>query len=169
MIEEKGQASTCVLAFIGIIGVLVADFTFWDVLFACALIYGTSFVLCLLGVALVNLYHGGKNYYEFVMGEEGVMHIANRKTFQKIERLMDAGAVIGTVTGDANMVGASLTGRSNTYAMKFSEVKKIYEHRANDYIEIYGELFNYNHIYAYPHQYDFVLGYIKAHCPQVIR
>lgn len=161
--------STCVLAFIGIIGVLVADFTFGDVLFACALIYGTSFVLCLLGVAFVNLYHGGKNYYEFVMGEEGVMHIANRKTFQKIERLMDAGAVIGTVTGDANMVGASLTGRSNTYAMKFSEVKKIYEHRANDYIEIYGGLFNYNHIYAYPHQYDFVLGYIKAHCPQVIR
>lgn len=92
------------------------------------------------------------------------MHIANRKTFKKIERLMDAGAVIGAVTGDANMVGASLAGRSNTYAMKFDDVKKINEHRRNDYIEIYGGLFNYNHIYVYPHQYEFVLGYIKARC-----
>ena len=57
-----------------------------------------------------------------------------------------------------------LAGRSNTYAMRFDDVKKINEHRRNDYIEIYGGLFNYNHIYVYPHQYEFVLGYIKARC-----
>ena len=48
--------------------------------------------------------------------------------------------------------------------MRFDDVKKINEHRRNDYIEIYGGLFNYNHIYVYPHQYEFVLGYIKARC-----
>lgn len=159
--------ATCVLVIISVMGALVGSFQLKDIVFACALIYGTCLVLCLLGVAFVNLFHGGRNYYEFVMGAEGVMHIANRKNFAKVERLMDAGAVIGTLTGDANMVGASMAGRNNTYAMKFAEVKEIHEHRQNDYIELYESLFSYNHIYAYPHQYDFVLNYIKARCLNV--
>ena len=159
---------TCILVLICIIGAVVADIEPGDMLFACGLIYGISLVLCLLGVAFVNLLHGGKNYYEFAMGAEGVMHVANRKTFDRVAKLMDAAAVIGTATGDANMVGASMAGRSNTCTMKFDEVKKINEHRKNDYIEIYSGLFNYNHIYAYPHQYEFVLGYIRAHCRNLL-
>jgi len=155
---------TCVLAIICTMGGIFGDFSISDMVFACAFIYGICLVLCLLGVAFVNLLHGGRNYYEFVMGAEGVMHIANRKSFAKVERLMDVCAVIGTLTGDDNMVGASMAGRNNTYAMKFADVKKIREHRQNDYIEIYENLFNYNHIYSYPHQYDFVLNYIRAHC-----
>ena len=62
---------TCVLAIICTMGGIFGDFSISDMVFACAFIYGICLVLCLLGVAFVNLLHGGRNYYEFVMGAEG--------------------------------------------------------------------------------------------------
>lgn len=159
--------ATCVMGIICLMGGVFGDLDMRDMVFACGLIYGTCLLLCLLGVLAVNLLHGGKNYYEFVMGEEGVMHIANRKHSERLEKLMDVAFLVGVATEDPNMVGASMAGRNNAYAMKFSDVKKINEHRSNDYIEIYESMFSYNHIYAYPHQYDFVLNYIRVHCPNV--
>ena len=168
LVKTAFIADAFVMAIFCMIVGLSADMGLEDILSACAYICGGSLVLCLLGTLVVNIFLGGRIYQEFIMGEDGFMTVTSRKTYKRLGRFMQTGAVAGTLAWDANMVRASMDGRCNTFAVKFSELKKINEHRKNDCIEVYGDLSNYNQIYAYPHQYDFVLGYIKAHCRNLL-
>ena len=124
-------------------------------------------VLSLIGYAVFAAVSGGTYNMLFIMDEDCVMHTVLPKEAAQGNRISDAAAIVGVLTGNPTLAGMGMAncGR-NSMTSSFAEVKSIVQDRAHDLIKIRAGL-EFNQIYASPAQYDFVLSYIASHCPGV--
>ena len=126
-----------------------------------------AIVLSLIGYAIFAAISGGKYNMLFHMDDDCVVHVQMPKEAERGDAISDVAGVVGVLTGNLTLMGTSMAqyGR-HTMTSTFANVKSITQDRAHDLIKIRAGV-EFNQIYAYPAQYDFVLSYIANHCPGV--
>ena len=106
----------------------------------------------------------GYNYtVEHLMTEERVDHLQTHEAREKSQKMKLAIFILGMLSDDPSSMGLAMGGQEEM-SSDFAGVKKIIAARRHDLIKL-NSVLQQNHIYAYPHQYEFVWSHITSHCP----
>ena len=141
----------------------------WDGFLSHTKIFGIilagTLVLCLLGYFLYALIMGGKYCVAFEMDEKGILHTQTAWQAEKARKAGRAAMMTGALAGSRGGFSAGImasAGRNSMYS-DFSKVKSVKAYPRRELIKV-NERLGKNQVYA-PRgaDYDFVLGYIKAH------
>ena len=109
---------------------------------------------------------GGKYIVEFEMDEKGVLHRQVEAQAKKARGIAAATAIIGTVAGQRGTVSASMAAARTEMYSEFSKVRKVKAYKHRRLIKV-TELLEHNQVYASKEDFDFVYGYIVAHCERI--
>lgn len=125
--------------------------------------------LAIAGLAylIVAAMYKGKYIVQFTMDENGILHeqIEEQKKNAKIIGGLVAGA--GAVSGNPARIGQGAMVASHTsLSTEFSKVRSIKALPGRTTIKV-NEAVTKNQVYTTREDFDFVLDYIKSHCPQV--
>ena len=107
---------------------------------------------------------GGKYIVIFEMDDEGVNHKQLPKQAKKAEAIGMLTALIGLASHNVTTVGVGLSSVRTEMYSGFSAVRKVKTYPRRHLIKVNG-LLEHNQVYAAPEDYDFVLGFIRAHVP----
>ncbi|WP_031548102.1 zinc ribbon domain-containing protein [Oribacterium sp. FC2011] len=124
---------------------------------------GFMIVLGIIAYYIIVAIKGGKYTVVHTMDETSVQHLqtpAERDQSQKMKTLL---FVMGMLSDSPSAVGLSMGARDEMES-EYKDVKKVIASRRQDLIKV-NNVLQHNHIYAYPHQYEFVFNYIASHCP----
>jgi hypothetical protein len=124
---------------------------------------GFLVVLCVIAYYIIVGIRGGKYTVVHTMDEKSVQHLqtaAEKDQSQKMKTLL---FVMGMLSDNPSAVGLSIGARDEMESV-YNDVRKVIASRSHDLIKVNNAL-QHNHIYAYPHQYEFVFNYIASHCP----
>ena len=127
------------------------------------IVFGVIFVLTLLGYLLVAAMYGGKYCVLFEMDEKGVSHAQLPKQFKKAQVM---GLVSALAGGSLGTVAPGLLAASrNSLYSDFSSVRTIKPKPGQHLIKVNAPLSK-NQIYVDDQDYQFVLDFIRSHCPK---
>ena len=117
--------------------------------------------LCLVGYAVYALILKGKYCVVFEMDDDGVLHAQQERQAEKAGLLADIGILAGILAGNPTLAGSSLLAKTNTSMYTdFPSVKFIRPARKRNTIYV-----NNNQVYVPDEDFDMVLDFIRAHCP----
>ena len=140
---------------------MIEDLKWWGVAILVFL------VISAIAYLIVAAQYGGKYIVMFTMDENGIKH--EQIPVQK-KKGMKLGAVLagaGALTGSPTRVGQGLLVAAHTsLASDFKVVRSIKAQRRWNTIKV-NEPFANNQIYTTKEDFDFVLDYIRSHCPKV--
>ena len=140
---------------------MIEDLKWWGVaILVFLVISGISYLI-------VAAQYGWKYIVMFTMDENGIKHEqipAQKKNAKKIGGVL-AGA--GILTGNVGRTGQGILAANHTsLSSDFKVVKSIKPQRRWNTIKV-NEPFAKNQIYTTKEDFDFVLDYIRSHCPKV--
>lgn len=122
-------------------------------------------VLIGLAYLMVAGMYGGKYCALFEMNETEVRHIQLPKQYKKAQVAGWIAVLAGVVAGNPTAVGAGVLSASrSTLTTKFSNVRRIKADPRRNLIKVNGTL-KANQVYADDAQFQFVLDFLRAHCP----
>lgn len=128
-----------------------------------------SVILLIVGLLLTALILGGPYTVAFTMNEKGIEHKQLTPQYQRAKTAAHITALLGALAGKPSVAGAGLlAGQKQASYSRFQHVKTVKTRRRFHTILV-SEALEHNQIYVSPAQYDFVLSYILAHCPNVKR
>lgn len=122
-------------------------------------------VLVGLSVLLYAAIMGGKYVVLFEMDAQGVNHKQMPKQAKKAQVIGAVAALAGLLSGNLSMAGAGMlsAARTEMYS-EFAKVRKVKACPRRHLIKV-NQLLMKNQVYADPADYNFVLGFIRAHVP----
>ena len=127
------------------------------------IIFGVFLVLTLLGYLIVAAMYGGKYCVVFEMDEKGVSHAQLPKQFKKAQVM---GLVSAFAGGSLGTVAPGLLAASrNSLYSDFSSVRTIKPRPGQHLIKVNAPLSK-NQIYVEDQDFQFVLDFIRSHCPK---
>ena len=120
-------------------------------------------VLGLIGYLVYALIVGGKYCAMFEMDENGVNHIQMPPQVKKAELIGLLTTLVGIAAGRPGVVGTGLlaAARTSMYS-SFGAVKSVEPFPGRNLIKVNELLFK-NQVYVEKEDFDFVLGFIRAH------
>lgn len=122
-------------------------------------------VISALAYLIVAAIYGGKYIVQFTLDEKGLLHEQVEAQKKKAQVL---GAVVGAASalkGKAAQAGqGALIAAHTSLETDFSKVSSIKACKRYNTIKVNEALVK-NQVYTAPEDFDFVLDYIKAHCP----
>lgn len=124
-------------------------------------------VLILIAYSIVAAMYGGKYIILFTMDEQGITHEQVKEQARKARKLGALTAAVGAGRGSLSMMGlgASVAARTSM-SSDFSMVRSVKAYKWRNVIKI-REILSNNQVYARDEDFDFVLQYIREHCPRV--
>ena len=123
-------------------------------------------VLIGLSYLIVAAMNGGKYCVLFEMNEAGLRHIQLPKQFKKAQVAGWIAMVAGVIAGNPVTTGAGILAASrNSLYSDFSKVRSIKASPARNLIKVNAPLSK-NQVYVDDANFQFVLDYIRAHCPK---
>jgi hypothetical protein len=127
---------------------------------------GIFFVLTLLGYLVVAARNNWKYVVLFEMDHEGIEHRQLESQVKKAQAWGWITAMVGLATGNLSTAGAGILSatKKSSYST-FSVVRSIKPYRSLNLIKV-NEPFCLNQIYV-DEDFDFVLDFIRSHCPKV--
>ena len=138
---------------------------FWGMGKAMLVALAVMAVLTALGVLVLAAIYGGKYVVLFEMDEQEIKHTQLPKQFQKAQAVSVLAALVGIAAKKPAMVGAGmLTSGKNTSTSEFKHVRRVKARRLLHLIKV-NQLLNKNQIYVPEEDFDFVLAFIRSHCP----
>ena len=138
---------------------------FWGMGKALLIALAVMAVLTALGVLVLAAIYGGKYVVLFEMDEQEIKHTQLPKQFQKAQAVSVLAALVGISAKKPAMVGAGmLTSGKNTSTSEFKHVRRVKARRLLHLIKV-NQLLNKNQIYVPEEDFDFVLAFIRSHCP----
>jgi len=125
-------------------------------------------VLSLVGYLIWAAMEGGRYAALFEMDEVSVTHSMMKKHIKRKTLIGAIGALAGMAAGSPTLAGAQILGATVTSSTSnFKSVRRIIPVRRSDLIKVNG-LFRKNRVWVEnPEDYDFVLNYLREHCPRV--
>jgi len=167
LLKVMGVAVLIVMLIIGGIGLIEGSFAASEMLMVGGGLALGMTVLSLIGYAVYAAVSGGEYGMLFFMNDAIIVHMAMPKEAKRGDCINNAAILVGALTGNLTLAGMGWANRGrNAMETKYAEVKSITQDRAHDLIKVRSG-FEFNHIYAAPAQYDFVLSHIENHCPGV--
>jgi hypothetical protein len=138
---------------------------FWGMGKAMLVALAVMAVLTALGVLGLAAIYGGKYVVLFEMDEQEIKHIQLPKQFKKAQAVSVLTSLVGIAAKKPTMVGTGmLTAGKNASTSEFKNVRRIKARRRLHLIKV-NQLLNKNQIYVPDEDFDFVLEYIRSHCP----
>lgn len=123
-------------------------------------------VLGLLAYGLIALLNGGKYCVLFEMNETGLRHIQLPRQYKKAQVLGWIAMLAGAIAGNPTTTGAGMLAASrNTMVSEFPKVRSIKADPARHLIRVNAPLSK-NQVYVKDADFDFVLNFIRSHCPK---
>lgn len=120
------------------------------------------FVLCGLGYLLFAAINGGGYAVLFIMDENTVIHRQMPKHVKRAQVI----AALAILMDPMSSGPAILAATQLDYVSHFKRVRKVKADRKRNLIKV-NEMPTHNRIYVEsPQDYEFVLNYIKSHCPK---
>ncbi|MBR0385367.1 MAG: hypothetical protein IJI05_02325 [Erysipelotrichaceae bacterium] len=102
----------------------------------------------------------------FEMDETGITHRIYDKKFKKAQVLSWLATAVGRVGNNLTTMGSGMmASERDTLSTDFASVRKIVPSRRLNLIRLEA-LFSHNQIYAEDEDFDFILDYLREHCPQ---
>ena len=99
------------------------------------------------------------------MDDEGVTHKQLPREFKKAQVVAGLNVLAGLAGGNLSQMGMGiLVSKHDTTSSTFSSVRSVKGSRALRVIKV-NEPLSKNQVYVEPTDYDFVLGFIRDHCP----
>ncbi len=135
---------------------------------AMLIVAGIFVVLVPFSYALLGFMYGGKYVMLFEMDEYGVLNREMEQQFQKAEAIGWLTALMGMVRGSFTTMGQGLlTATRNSSYSTFADVISVKDNPRRHVIKV-NEILNKNQVYVRdPQDYDFVLKFIRQHCPKI--
>ena len=119
--------------------------------------------LCLVGYLIYAMMVGGKYCVLFEMDERGVNHIQMEPQVKKAELIGMLTMLVGAAAGKPGVVGTGLlAGARTSMYSSFDAVQSVEPFPRRNLIKV-NEFLCKNQVYAADEDFDFVLGFIRAH------
>ena len=123
-------------------------------------------VLILLSYLIVAWMYGGKYIVHFTMDENHLIHEQEPAQSRRAKKLGLLTALAGILAKRPSTVGAGMMAAARTTSTSdFPTVRRIKPRRSLELIKV-NKLFDRNQVYVPKEDFDFVLGYIRQHCPK---
>ena len=124
------------------------------------IIFGVLVAISLLAYALLAAMYGGRYCVLFEMDDQGIRHTQLPKQFKKAQML----GVITAIASGHPGAGILAAVRTSLYT-SFSNVRSVKPVPGQHLIKVNAPLSK-NQVYVEDANYQFVLDYIRAHCPK---
>lgn len=133
---------------------------FWMTLFLAA--------ICIIGYYMGARWFGGVYVAMFEMDEKGVLHAQMSSQVKKQQVISAIAALAGVAANEPGPVASAILASTFTaWKSDFPKVRKVKAVRRRDLIKV-NELLTKNRIFVEePEDYEFVLDYIRRHCPSI--
>lgn len=128
------------------------------------LMFALLLAVSAVGILLYAAMQGGKYCVLFSMDDKGVEHRQMPQQYDKARIVNAVNVVLGAATKNLTLAGMGLASTRDAIVSDFSAVTDIRAHRRLGTIRL-NELASKNQVYAEPVDFDFVLSFICAHCP----
>lgn len=123
-------------------------------------------VLSVLAYLVIAAINGGKYCVLFEMNETGLRHIQVPRQFKKAQVVSWITMLAGAIAGNPTVTGAGILAASrNSLATEFPKVRSIKPVPAQHLIKV-NSPFSKNQVFVDEQGYDFVLNFIRSHCPK---
>ena len=125
----------------------------------------------LLGILLVSYLivawmYGGKYIAHFTLDEECVVHEQEPAQLKRAQKLNLLTVLVGILAKRPSTVGAGMLAASRTSSTSiFANVRRVKSRRAWHLIKV-NQLLDRNQVFVPDEDFDFVLNFIKSHCPR---
>ena len=122
-------------------------------------------IISALAYLIVAAVYGGKYIVRFTMDENGLLHEQIPAQKKKAQALGGVVGAAGALGGKAIQAGqGALIAAHTSLSSDFSKVRSIKACPRRSSIKV-NEPFAKNEVYTAPEDFDFVLDFIKQHCP----
>lgn len=129
------------------------------------ILIGIMLVLGIIGYFVVAYMYNGKYCVVFEMDDNGIMHAQQDKQVKKAKLIGIITAMSGAARGNIGAVGTGILAASRTKMYTdFKYVKSIDVDTNSNLIKLNATL-DRNQVYVENEDFDFVLKYIAARCP----
>ena len=123
-------------------------------------------VIILISYLIVAWTYGGKYIVHFTMDENGIIHEQEAAQVKRAQKLGLLTVLVGIFAKRPTTVGAGMLAASrSTSTSDFPNVRRIKPRRALELIKV-NKLLDRNQVYVHREDFDFVLDYIRQHCPK---
>lgn len=123
-------------------------------------------VIILLAYLLVAWMYGGKYIVHFTMDENCIVHEQEAAQSKRAQKLGLLTALVGIFAKRPSTIGAGMLAASRTtFTSDFPNVRRIKPRRALNLIKV-NKLLDRNQVYVPREDFDFVLDFIRRHCPK---
>ncbi len=123
-------------------------------------------VIILLAYLLVAWMYGGKYIVHFTMDENCIVHEQEAAQSKRAQKLGLLTVLVGIFAKRPSTIGAGMLAASRTtFTSDFPNVRRIKPRRALKLIKV-NKLLDRNQVYVPREDFDFVLDYIRQHCPK---
>lgn len=147
-------------AFRGEFAAIGAELKYWGIAVAVFL------VIALLAYLIVAGQYGGRYTVRFTLDAEKLVHEQIPEQAKKARKLGSVLAGVGALTGSPGRAGQGLMVASHTSLISdLSKVKSIKAFPRRCTIKL-SEPFAHNQVYTTREDFDFVLNYLREHCPK---
>ena len=164
-----------IFAIIGAIMFLLLNITAafngeWDAIIGNLKYWGIAIVvfvvIALISYLIVAGMYGGKYIVKFTMDEKGLLHDQIPAQKKKARVIGGTLAGAGLLTGSIGRFGQGAAVASHTsLSSDFDKVRSIRAYRSRCTIKV-NQPFAKNQVYTTREDFDFVLNYIREHCPK---
>ena len=124
-------------------------------------------VIILLGYLIVAWTYGGSYIVHFTMDEDTLEHRQEAVQHDRAQKLNFLTILVGIFAKHPGTAGAGMLAatRGTTSTSVFASVRRIKSRRALHLIKV-NQLLDHNQVYVPSEDFDFVLDFIKSHCPK---
>ena len=138
-----------------------------DDLYIVGIILLVFIVITIIAYLIVAAQYGGEYIIRFTMDENGFLHDQIPAQKEIARNIGGAVAGAGILTGSLGRTGQGILIANHTsLASDFKEVRSVKPLRRWHTIKV-NEAFTKNQIYCDSEDFDFVLNYIREHCPKL--
>ena len=123
-------------------------------------------VIILIAYLIVAWMYGGKYIVHFTMDEKEIIHEQEAVQVQRARKLGLLTVLVGILAKRPSTVGAGMLSTARTTSTSdFANVRRIKPRRLMELIKV-NKLLDRNQVYVPKEDFDFVLDFIRQHCPK---
>lgn len=129
------------------------------------IVIAVFFVIIIISYLIVVWMNGGKYIVHFTMDEKRIVHEQEPAQFDRARKVGLLAALVGIFAKRPSTVGAgALAASRSTSTSDFAKVRKIKPRRRQHLIKV-NQTLERNQVYVTDEDFDFVLDFIRKHCP----
>ena len=129
------------------------------------IVIAVFFVIIIISYLIVVWMNGGKYIVHFTMDEKRIVHEQEPAQFERAKKVGFLAALVGIFAKRPSTAGAgALAASRNTSISDFAKVRKVKPRRRQHLIKV-NQTLERNQLYVTDEDFDFVLDFIRKHCP----